>query len=168
MVDMDIKRFLKHFWLGNSAVKRCLPKNALDNIEKAIKLGEHHHAGQICFAVEASLDSRDLWTNKTARQRGIEVFSQLRIWDTEQNNGVLIYLLLADCDVEIVADRGVDNKLGKQAWAAICHDMETSFRQGEFEQGIVKGIRCVSQHLAEHYPITGEKVNELPDKPVVM
>lgn len=165
---MDTKRFFKHFWLGSSAVKHCLPKSALDNIEQAIKQGEQHHAGQICFAVEASLDSRDLWMNKSARQRGIEVFSQLRIWDTEQNNGVLIYLLLADRDVEIVADRGVDNKLGKQAWEAICHDMETSFRQGEFEQGIVKGIYRVSQHLAEHYPNEVEKVNELPDKPVVI
>ncbi|NOU00098.1 MAG: hypothetical protein HOO95_00775 [Gallionella sp.] len=165
---MKLKRLLKHFWLGSSAVKHCLPKSALDNIEQAIKQGEKNHAGQICFAVEASLDSRDLWANKTARQRAIEVFSQLRIWDTEQNNGVLIYLLLADRDVEIVADRGVDNKIGKQAWEAICHDMETSFRQGDFEQGIVKSIRRVSQHLAEHYPNTGEKVNELPDKPVVM
>jgi uncharacterized membrane protein len=149
-------------------VKRCLPKSALDNIEQAIKQGEKNHAGQICFAVEASLDSRDLWANKTARQRAIEVFSQLRLWDTEQNNGVLIYLLLADRDVEIVVDRGVDNKLGKQTWKAICHDMETSFRQGEFEQGIVEGIRCVSQHLAAHYPNAGEKVNELSDKPVMI
>jgi uncharacterized membrane protein len=168
MVNMDIKRFLKHFWQGGLAVKHCLSKSAFDNIEQAIKQGEQHHAGQICFAVEASLDSRDLWANKTARQRAIEVFSQLRIWDTEQNNGVLIYLLLADRDLEIVADRGVDNKLGKQTWEAICHDMETSFRLGEFEQGIVEGIHRVSQHLAAHYPNADEKMNELPDKPMVI
>mgnify|MGYP001213518579 CR=1 FL=1 len=163
---MDIKRFLKHFWLGSSAVKHCLPTSALDNIEQAIKRGEQHHAGQICFAVEASLDSRDLWLNKTARQRAIEVFSQLRIWDTEQNNGVLIYLLLADRDVEIVADRGVSAKLGPHAWEEICHEMETAFRNGQFEQGVVEGIKRVSQHLTAHYPSAGEKLNELSDKPV--
>lgn len=165
---MKIKRILKHFWLGSLEVKRCLSNSALDNIEQAIKQGEQHHAGQIFFVVEASLDSRDLWTNKTARQRAIEVFSKLRIWDTELNNGVLIYLLLADRDVEIVADRGVDNKLGKQTWEAICHDMEKLFRQGQFERGIVEGVQRVSQHLTAHYPNAGRKVNELSDKPVVI
>ena len=165
---MKLKRLLKHFWLGSSAVKRCLPKSALDNIEQAIKQGEKNHAGQICFAVEASLDNRDLWANKTARQRAIEVFSELRIWDTEQNNGVLIYLLLADRDVEIVADRGVNTEIGKQEWEAICHEMETAFRHGKFEQGIVEGIRRVSQHLAKHYPSVDENINELPDRPVLL
>lgn len=165
---MNIRRFLKHFWLGSSAVKRCLSNRALVNIEQVIKQGEQEHAGQICFAVEASLDWHDLWMNKTARQRAIEVFSQLRIWDTEQNNGVLIYLLLADHDVEVVVDRGVNSEAGKQVWETICHDMEKAFHNGEFEQGIVEGIRRTSQHLAERYPNAGENINELPDKPVLL
>lgn len=165
---MNIRRFLKHFWLGSLAVKRHLPNRALDNIEQAIKRSEQEHAGQICFAVEASLDWHDLWQNKTARQRAIEVFSQLRVWDTEQNNGVLIYLLLADHDVEVVVDRGVNNEAGKQIWETICHDMETAFHNSKFEQGIVEGIRRTSQHLAKHYPSAGENINELPDRPVLL
>ncbi len=165
---MKIKRILKHFWLGSLEVKRCLSSSALDNIEKAIKQGEQHHAGQICFAVEASLDSRDLWANKTAKQRAIEVFSQLRVWDTEQNNGVLIYLLLADRDVEIVADRGADAKLGSHFWEEICHDIEIAFHSARFEQGVIEGIQRVSQQLAKHYPNASENPNELPDKPVLL
>lgn len=165
---MNLKRLFKHFWLGSSAIKRYLPNSALDNIELAIKQGEQHHAGQICFAVEASLDWRDLRVSKTPRQRAIEVFSQLRIWDTEQNNGVLIYLSLADRDVEIVADRGVNTKLGVQLWEEVCHEMEVAFRCGRFEQGVVEGVRRVSRHLSAHYPSAGEKRNELPDKPVLI
>ncbi len=165
---MNIKRFLKHFWLGSLAVKRCLPDHAMDNIELAIKQGEQSHAGQICFAVEASLDWPDLWANKSARQRAIEVFSQLRIWDTEQNNGVLVYLLLADRDIEIVVDRGVNAKLGNQVWEKICHDMEVKFRDGRFEQGVIEGMCHISQNLAEHYPCANKTINELPDKPVLI
>ncbi len=165
---MRLKRFLKHFWLGSSAVKHCFSSSVLDDIEQAIKQGEQQHAGQICFAVEASLDSRDLWLNKTARQRGIELFSQLRIWDTEQNNGVLIYLLLADRDVEIIIDRGINGKVDKKLWADICHEMEKAFRNGQFAEGALEGIRRVSQHLAEHYPSNGKKLNELSDKPVLL
>lgn len=165
---MKLNRFLKHFWMGSSAVKRYLPSSALDDIEQAIKQGEQHHSGQVCFAVEASLDWHDLWVNKTARQRGIELFSQLRIWDTEQNNGVLIYLLLADHDVEMIVDRGVNSKLDQQLWEDVCHKMENDFRHGLFAEGVLEGIRRVSQHLAEHYPSAGEKLNELPNRPVLL
>jgi uncharacterized membrane protein len=150
------------------AVKRYLPDNGLDLIEQAIRHGETFHAGQVCFAVEASLDWKDLRANKTPRQRAVEVFSQLRIWDTEQNNGVLIYLLLADRDVEIVWDRGVGKKIAVQAWEAICHDMEAAFRHGRFVQGVINGIEQVSAQLAKQYPKGREKINELPDKPVLL
>jgi uncharacterized membrane protein len=96
------------------------------------------------------------------------VFSQLHIWDTEQNNGVLIYLLLADRDVEIIADRGVHAKLGQATWEAICQEMEVAFRQGKFEEGVIAGIRSVGAHLSRHYPQVGTKINELSDKPVIL
>ncbi|MDH4285099.1 MAG: TPM domain-containing protein, partial [Gallionellaceae bacterium] len=120
------------------------------------------------FAVEASLDFTALHHNQTARERAIEMFSQLRVWDTEHNSGVLIYLLLADRDVEIIADRGIHARLGNAVWEAICRDMEASFREGRFEGGVISGIRAISNHLQQHFPARPVALNELPDKPVVL
>ena len=118
--------------------------------------------------VEGALDVEPLFRGQPARERAIDVFSQLRIWDTEHNNGVLIYLLLADRDVEIVADRGIDAKVGPQEWERICRKMEAAFRQADYEGGVVSGIQEVTRHLAEHFPAIGDDRNELPDKPVVL
>jgi uncharacterized membrane protein len=96
------------------------------------------------------------------------VFSTLRVWDTEQNNGVLIYLLLADHDVEIVADRGIHARVGSESWEAVCRQMEAAFRQGDFERGVLAGIRAVSEHLRRHYPAQGPQANEVPNRPAVL
>lgn len=166
---MDIKRFIKHLSLGHAALRRTFPRTALDNIEQAIAGAERTHAGQIRFAVEAALDIRPLFAGQSARERAIEIFSNLRVWDTEHNNGVLIYLLLADRKVEIVAGRGIHVKLGPAVWEAVCREMEIAFRQGKFEQGVIAGIHSVGTHLAQHYPQTGSnKINELPDRPVLI
>lgn len=166
---MDIKRILKHLSVSHSAMRLTFPRRVLDNIERTIAEAEQMHAGQIRFAVEAALDIKPLFAGQTARERSVEVFSKLRVWDTEHNNGVLIYLLLADRKVEIVADRGIHVKLGPAVWEAVCREMETAFRQGEFEQGVIAGIRSVGAHLAQHYPQTGSnKINELPDRPVLI
>ena len=166
---MNIKRILKHLSVGYSAMRRTFPHLALDNIERTIAETEQTHAGQIRFAVESSLDIKSLLAGTTAHERAIEVFSRLRVWDTEHNNGVLIYLLLADRKVEIVADRGIHVKLGPAVWEAVCRDMETSFRQGRFEHGVIAGIKSVGAHLAQHYPQIGSnKINELPDRPVLI
>lgn len=165
---MKIKRIIKHLSTGQAAVRRNFPRTALANIERTIAQVEQTHAGQIRFAVEAGLELSPLLVGQTARERAIEVFSQLRVWDTEHNNGVLIYLLLADRDVEIVADRGVHGKLGQAVWEAVCQEMEAAFRQGKFEEGVIAGIRSVGAHLARHYPQSGAKTNELPDQPVVL
>ncbi len=149
-------------------VNRAFPRNTLVAIEKAIKASEAAHVGEIRFAVEGALHSTPLFKGQSARERAIEVFSQLRIWDTEHNNGVLIYLLLADRDVEIVADRGVHAKVGSQEWEQICRKMETAFGQANYEGGVVSGIQAVTQHLKEHFPAVAEDRNELPDKPVVL
>lgn len=137
-------------------------------IEAAIGESERSHFGEIRFAVEGALDVHSLLKRKSARERAIEVFSELRVWDTERNNGVLIYLLLADRRVEVVADRGVHQKVGDQGWADICRAMERAFRQGRFEEGVVLGVREVARHLAEHYPAQGENANELADAPVIL
>lgn len=163
---MDLKRIIKHLWMARWTVRRAFPDHAMQAIEAAIRQAEAGHQGQIRFAVEASLDLGPLLKGQSARERAIDVFSLLRVWDTAQNNGILIYLLFADHDVEIVADRGIDRHVGKQGWEAICQDMESAFRQKQFEAGVIGGIRAVSEHLARHYPGQGAQVNELPDQPV--
>ena len=165
---MNIKRILKHLSASRAAMRRVFPPASLKRIEHAIAEMEQTHAGQIRFAVESALEIKPLFGGQTARERAIEVFSHLHVWDTEHNNGVLIYLLLADRDVEIIADRGVHAKLGQSTWEAVCHEMETAFRRGQFEEGVIDGIRSVGAHLARHYPHTGTKINELPDNPVLI
>ena len=165
---MDMIRVMRHLSSGRAAVRRVFSLRALDAIENAIRSTEARHAGQIRFAVEASLELAPLLAGQTAQQRAIEVFAKLRVWDTEQNNGVLIYLLLADRDVEIVADRGIHVKPGKEVWEKICRDMETAFRAGQFETGVLAGIQAVGEHLARHFPASSGKYNEMPDSPVLM
>lgn len=141
----------------------------MDAIEKAIAEEERRHAGELRFAVEASLPVADLLRGVQSRERAIEWFGRLRVWDTEQNCGVLIYLLLADRRVEIVADRGIHSKVGTAAWEAICGEMQQEFARRQFERGVVIGVRAVSDLLAAHYPAgDGENPNELPDKPAVL
>jgi uncharacterized membrane protein len=165
---MGIGRIGKHLIEHHWRVKRLFPPRVLDAIEQAIKTGETTHAGQVRFVVEGALDGRPLLRGQTARERALDVFSHLRIWDTEHNNGVLIYLLLADRQVEIVADRGIDAKVGASGWAKICTEMETDFKAGNFGSGSVRGIEAVSRELARFYPAHGQGPNELPDAPVVM
>ena len=165
---MDFIRVFRHLSTGRAAVRRVFPSRTLDAIENAIRTTEARHDGQIRFAVEASLELAPLLAGQTAQQRAIEVFSKLRVWDTEHNNGVLIYLLLADRDVEIVADRGIHVRLGKEVWATICRDMEAAFRKGAFEAGVLTGIHAVGEHLSRHFPARSGKPNEMPDRPVLL
>ncbi len=165
---MNFKRAMRHLSTGRAAVRRAFPRRALEAIERAIRTTEARHDGQIRFAVEAALDMTPLLASQTAQQRAIEVFSELRVWDTEHNNGVLIYLLLADRDVEIVADRGIHVRLGTEVWEAICHEMEAAFRAGDFETGLIAGIHAVGEHLARHFPARSGKPNEMPDSPVLL
>ena len=165
---MSIKRIGRHLIEHRWRVRRDFPPRVLDAIERAIRAGEATHSGQIRFVVEGALDGAPLFRNQPARERAIDVFSHLRIWDTAHNNGVLIYLLLADRDVEIVADRGINAKVGSAGWEAICREMELDFAAGRFEQGAIKGIEAVSRELAKHFPHAAGGPNELPDRPVVM
>ncbi|MBR0951465.1 TPM domain-containing protein [Bradyrhizobium canariense] len=165
---MSIKRITRHLLQHHWRAKQVFPKGVLDRIEQAIKRGEANHSGQVRFVVEGALDGGPLFRNQPARGRALDVFSQLRIWDTAHNNGVLIYLLLADRDVEIIADRGIDAKVGAEGWESICRAMEVEFRSGQFERGVIGGIEAVSRELAKHFPPQGPHRNELPDAPVVM
>lgn len=164
-----LKRILRHLLSGPWTLRRHLPPAALRAIEDAVRAAEGRHPGEIRFAVEAALPLEDVIAGVTPRERAIEVFSQLRVWDTEHNNGVLIYLLLADRDVEIVADRGVAGGRVPQAeWEACCQAMEAQFRAGRFCEGVIAGIEAVAAVLARHPPGRPDAGNELPDRPAVL
>jgi hypothetical protein len=165
---MQLTRVVRHLATPPWRVRQAFPAAALSAIEAAIRDAEVRHQGQICFVVESALDLSALLSGTSARERALDVFAQQRVWDTEQNNGVLIYLLLADHDVEIVADRGIHAKVGSDGWAQICQVMEQAFRGGRFETGVIDGVRAVSAHLARHFPGDGSRRNELSDRPVVL
>jgi len=165
---MGIRRIGRHLLHHRWRERRIFTPKVLARIEQAIKAGEATHSGQIRFVVEGALDGAPLFRNQPARERALDVFSRLRIWDTAHNNGVLIYLLLADRDVEIVADRGIDAKVGAAGWEKVCGAMEKEFRAGLFEHGVIKGIQEVSRLMAQHFPKQPGASNELPDAPVVL
>jgi uncharacterized membrane protein len=165
---MGIRRIGRHLLEHRWRIRRIFPPNVLAAIEQAIKAGETTHSGQLRFVVEGALDGKPLFRDQPARERALDVFSHLRIWDTAHNNGVLIYLLLADRQVEIVADRGIDARVGAAGWKKICGEMENDFSAGHFQRGAIKGIEAVSRQLAAHFPKHGAGPNELPDAPVVL
>ena len=162
---MDFKRIAGHLAVTPGRLRRALPAEGLAAIEKAIAASEGRHAGQIRFAVEASLDLAPLIRGQSARDRAIELFAHLRVWDTEHNSGVLIYLLLADRSIEIVADRGVQAKTSQQELESICRGMELACRQGRFCDGVIGAIDELSGHLVKHFPAVKGGRNELPDAP---
>ncbi|HVV41035.1 MAG TPA: TPM domain-containing protein [Nitrobacter sp.] len=165
---MSVGRIGRHLLGHRWRVRRDFPPPVMTAIERAIRAGEATHAGQVVFAVEGALDGVPLFRNQPARERALDIFAHLRVWDTAHNNGVLIYLLLADRDVEIVADRGIHAKVGTAAWQKICAAMEDEFRRGRFETGAVNGVAAVSRELAKFFPRHGANPNELPDAPVVI
>lgn len=161
-------RILRHLFFPPWWLRVRFPRHALAAIERAVRESETRHAGQIQFAIEASLPLRALLAGVSPRARAEELFATLRVWDTAENNGVLIYLLLADRDVEIVADRGIAARVAPAEWEAICREMEQAFRRGEFEAGALAGVRAVGALLARHYPPHADQVNELPDRPTLL
>ena len=164
---MFLTRPLRHLLTPPWHVRRCFPAVTLDRITAAIRESEATHHGQIAFAVEAALELGPLWRRQSARDRALEVFGQQRVWDTEHNNGVLIYVLLADHDVEIVADRGIHRQVETGAWAQACQAMEQAFRTGRYEAGALAGIRTIGALLARHYPGPGG-ANEVADQPTLL
>ena len=165
---MKIKRIVKHLLSTHGQVRRAFPRSALGEIEQVIKASEAEHTGEIRFVVEGGLDGLPLFRGQSARERAIDLFSQLRVWDTQDNTGLLIYLLLADRAVEIVADRGISAKVGVHEWSTVCREMELAFGQSKYARGVIGGVQAVTQHLVKHFPADGRSGNELPDKPVLL
>ena len=160
-----MKRALRHLLALPGSVARAFPADAFRRIEQAIRESEKLHGGEIRFAVEAALHPAQVWRRISARERAIAVFSELGVWDTERNNGVLIYLLLAERDVEIVADRGFNGKVAADEWERVCRRMEAALREGRHADAVVAGIEALSPIIARHFPPAPGGRNELADAP---
>jgi hypothetical protein len=165
---MDLRRILRHIVQTRSGLQRRFGAATLGAIERAVHDGEASHDGEVRFAVEGELGTGPLLAGQTPRQRALEVFAQLHVWDTERNNGVLVYLLLADRTVEIVADRGFNGLVADAEWQAVCRVMEADFRAGHFEAGACRGIAAVHALIARHFPARDGGRDELPDRPVLL
>lgn len=163
-----IERFLRHWHAGTRFGSSVFPPGSLERIEAAIGQAERRYDGEICFVVENSLDWRRLLRGMTARERACELFRQLGVWDTERNNGVLLYVLIADRSIEIVADRAIHQAVGEAEWKAICSRMEAAFGTGRFLEGSLEGIQSVATHLGRHFPGREGKKDELPNQPIVL
>jgi uncharacterized membrane protein len=162
-------RLLKHRWTDERDLAKALDSAALQRIQQRVTASERHHSGEIRVCAEAGLPLSYLWRNADARERAVTMFGKLRVWDTEQNNGVLIYLLLADHRIEIVADRGLNRHVDAAQWQQIMDTMRKAFRAGHFEAGLNDAIDAVDALLRLHFPLAeGERnPNELPDAPAL-
>lgn len=146
------------------------PADSLQRIAGTIRASEARHRGEIVFALEADMPLRDLWRNVSPRDRAVQAFAHLRVWNTAANNGVLIYLQLADHRIEIVADRGFDGLVSAEQWRGICQLMEERLAAGEPEAAVVEGIEAITEVLEAHFPQRPGEADEdeLPDAPVIL
>jgi uncharacterized membrane protein len=161
-----LARILKHRWLDETDTARALKPEALARLEARVAAAERKHSGEIRLCVEAGLPLSYLWRNATPRQRAITMFGKLRVWDTELNNGVLIYLLLAEHAIEIVADRGVSRVVPQATWDGLVAGMREQFRAGRFEAGLAQAVDAVDALLTQHFGLAPgqHNPNELPDR----
>jgi uncharacterized membrane protein len=169
---MNIGRLLRHATTAHWRTRMLFPAATLDAIEQAIAAAELTHGGEIRFAIETALTPKHILNDITPRAQALEVFSRLRVWDTEANNGVLIYVQLADRIVEIIADRGFQGRVSPAEWEAVCRLMEEHFRAGRFKTGSIAGVEAIGNLLARHFPQDAAKaansLNQLPDRPTLL
>ena len=165
---MNFLRMLKHLLLPDWWRRRVFAAADLAAIGQAIAASEQAHRGELRFVVEASLTVAALWRDQSPRQRATEVFAVERVWDTEENSGILIYVLLADRRVEILADRGIAARVPQAEWDAICRGMEQAFGAGQWRQGALQAVARAGELLAAHFPAGATNPNELPDQPLML
>ncbi len=163
-----LKRAWRHARSSDGDAKRAFPETTLAAISEAITAGEQTHRGEVRLIVEKALPFDEAWDGVSNRQRALALFADYGVWDTEDNCGVLIYINLAEHKVDIVADRGIDRKIGKETWQAVCRTMTEGFRQGQFHDATLAAIEQVNALLREHFPANGARPNELPDKPLML
>ena len=165
---MDLGRFWKHILMSPLQARRSFGPEVLAAIEREVAAQEKRHRGEIRFVVEAELTTGQLWRGLGSRDRARQVFAEQGVWNTEENTGVLIYILLADRHVEVVADRGITARVPESEWQAVCLAMQGHFREGRYEEGAIAGIRMVSEHLSRHFPAREANPDELPNRPILM
>jgi uncharacterized membrane protein len=161
-------RVLRHLFETHWMTRRRFPAAALDRIQAAVEAAEATHAGELRVVIETDLDVWSILAGKKPRQRAIEVFGGFHVWDTELNNGVLLYVLCADKSVEIVADRGFNSLVTASDWRGACQLIETEFARGQWVDGVIAGINATAVLMARHFPATGRSANELPDRPTLL
>jgi uncharacterized membrane protein len=162
-------RILRHLWLDEADTRKAVPTELVERLARRVAASEQRHTGEVRVYVEAGLPLSYLWRDAAPRERALAVFGKLRVWDTEQNNGVLIYLLLAEHAIEIVADRGLANRVPSEEWQAIVERMGSAFHEGRFEDGLTQALEEVSALLVAHFPAPADthNINELPDEPLL-
>ena len=164
------QRWWRHLWLDERSLRRVVRKDALDRLEARIAAAERGHSGEIRLCIEAALAWPLVWRHVSPRARAVALFSDLRVWDTEQNNGVLIYLLLAEHAIEIVADRGLARRMSTEQWRAVMDPLRDALKRGDFERGLGEAIEAVATVLRSQYPLADDArdTNELTDRPYVI
>ena len=165
---MKLERLLRHLLTTRFSTRRRFPLSVRQAIEEAIRECEARHAGEIRFVVETAFELPELWHDVAPRQRALQLFGQLGVWDTAHNNGVLIYVLIAEHAIEIVADRGIAARVPQAEWGAVCRQMEHHYREGRFREGSIVGILGVGALLGRHFPGTAPGGHELPSQPVLL
>jgi len=165
---MELRRGIRHLLSFRWRLGRDFDAATRATIQEAVEASERTHRGEIRFAVESRLDTASLWADKSARERALELFASLGVWDTEENSGILIYVLLADRRVEIVADRGYAGGVTDEQWREICHTIEATYHEGRFRDGSLEGVKGCARHAARLFPSRGTDANELPDEVVVL
>ncbi|MBK7767693.1 MAG: TPM domain-containing protein [Sulfuritalea sp.] len=165
---MKLIRLFKHLLLPDWWVQRVFSRADLAAIGTAIAACEKSHRGELRFVVEGSLPVSALWQGQSSRMRAVDLFASQRVWDTEENSGILIYVQLVDHRVEILADRGIAARVPQAEWDAVCRGMEASFRDGDWRRGALQAVTRAGELLAGHFPASGNNPNELPDQPLVI
>jgi len=161
-------RLFKHLFSPAWLMHRRFPVAVLSDIQRAITTTEREHGGELRFVVEHALEPLQIWYGLTARERALQVFGQLRVWDTEANNGILVYVLIAERAVEIVADRGIARRVPQPQWDQLCAQLQACFAQQRFREGALLAVEASATLLRQHYPVAGARSNELPDQPVLL
>ena len=165
-----LKRILRHRWLDESDARKAVPADLAERLRRRVAASEYRHSGEVRICVEGGLPMSYLWRSAPARERAVMLFGKLRVWDTEHNNGVLIYLLLADHAIEIVADRGLNAVVTAGEWQAMVGNLSRILREGRYEDGLTQALEEVSAVLVRHFGLDAAATNpdELPDQVIVM